>query len=82
MTSNEREWVFGSPEAEVDVLLEPLPGHAAEEVVERLHEEGASDVTVLSPGFISARVSRGTLRALEPIARSQPKVTKQMHRGY
>ena len=82
MTSNEREWVFGSPEAEVDVLLEPLPGHAADEVVERLYDEGASDVAVLSPGFISARVSRGALRSLESIAISHPKVTKQMHRGH
>ena len=81
MTPNEREWVFGSPDAEIDVLLEPLPGHAADEVVERLRDEGASEVAVLSPGFISARVPRGALRSLESIATSHPKITKQMHRG-
>jgi hypothetical protein len=82
MTPNERDWAFGGPDAEIDVLLEPRPGHATDEVVQRLHDEGASEVAVLSPGFISARVARGALEALESIATSHPKITKQMRRGY
>jgi hypothetical protein len=81
MTPNEREWVFGGPDARVDVLLEPLPGHATDELVERLKDEGASQVTVLSANFVSARVARAALRSLESIAIAHPKATKQMHRG-
>ena len=80
MTTNERNWVFGGPETEVDVLLEPTKGHTADEVAQRLRDEGASDIQILSPGFISARTARGTLDALRPVATAHPKVNKQLHR--
>jgi len=80
VTLNERNWAFGDPGVEVDVLLEPTQGHTAEEVAQRLRDEGASDVAVLSPGFVSARAARGTLEALQSVATAHPKVTKQMHR--
>jgi hypothetical protein len=79
VTSNEREWLFGEPDAEVDVLLEPTPGHSADEVAELLRAEGASQVTVLSPEYVSARAARETLAALEPVATVHPKATKRMH---
>jgi hypothetical protein len=80
VTSNERQWIFGGPEAEVDVLLEPTQGHTADEVARRLRAEGASHVEVLSPGFVSARAARETLDALGPVATAHPKATKRMHR--
>lgn len=78
--SNERDAVFGGPEAEVDVLLEPTPGHTTSDVVQRLHDEGASAVSILSAGFISARVARRTLESLESVATAHPKATKRLHR--
>jgi hypothetical protein len=80
VTANERDWVFGGPEAEVDVLLEPHEGHTADEVAQSLRDGGASDVQVLSPGFVSARAARKTLEALSSVATAHPKATKQMHR--
>ncbi|MGY1727832.1 hypothetical protein ACI79J_12760 [Geodermatophilus sp. SYSU D01062] len=81
MTINERDWVFGGPEAEIDALLEPHEGHTADEVAQRLRDEGASSVQVLSPGFVSTRATRGALDALRPVATVNPKSTKQMHRA-
>jgi hypothetical protein len=64
------------PDDELDVLIEPADGHTVEEVVQRLHEVGAGNVEVLSPGFISARATRDELRSLESIAVAHPKATK------
>jgi hypothetical protein len=64
------------PDDELDVLIEPADGHSVEDVVQRLHEVGAADIEVLSPGFISARATREGLRSLEPIAVAHPKATK------
>ena len=80
MTVNEREWLFGGPEAQVDVLLEPTRGHTADEVAQMLRNEGASNVAVLSARFVSARAARQTLDALEPVAVAHPKATKRLHR--
>jgi hypothetical protein len=79
VTANERRWVFGGPTGdEVSVLLEPRRGHTADEVAQRLRDTGASDVAVLSPSFVSARVARSVLAALESIATVAPKVTARM----
>lgn len=78
--SNERDAVFGGPEAEIDVLLEPTNGHTTADVVQRLRKEGASAVTVLSAGFISARVTGHVLESLNSVATAHPKATKQMRR--
>ena len=80
MTSNEQDWIFGGPDTEVDVLLEPTTGHTVDEIVRRLHEEGASNVTVLSPGFVSARATHHALRSLDSIAIAHPKPTKGLRR--
>lgn len=80
MTSNERDWIFGGPDTEVAVLLEPASGHTVDEIVRRLREEGASDVTVLSTGFVSARATHDALRSLDSIATAHPKATKGLRR--
>jgi hypothetical protein len=72
--------LFGGPDAEVTVLLEPRQGHTADEVAQRLRDRGASDVAVLSPGFVSARAARSLLKAVESVASIQPKATKRMHK--
>lgn len=64
------------PHDELDVLIEPMPGHTVEEVVQRLHDAGATNVDVLAPGFVSARGTREVLRSLESIAISHPKAEK------
>jgi hypothetical protein len=48
--------------------------------VQRLHEVGAGNVEVLSPGFISARATRDELRSLESIAVAHPKASKAPRR--
>ncbi len=80
MTSNEREWFFGGRQSDVDVVLEPLEGYTAEQVAQRLRDEGASNVEVLSPEFVSARAAHETLEALRLVATARPKATKHLHR--
>jgi hypothetical protein len=80
VSSNEQEWVFGGPDAEVEVLAEPRPGHTADEVARLLREAGASQVAVLSAGFVSARTSRVALAAVDGVATVSPKATKAMRR--
>jgi nucleotide-binding universal stress UspA family protein len=79
-TSNESEWVFGGPDAEVGVLLQPKHGHTADEVAQLARERGASDVVVLSSGVVSARGARKKIDSLSSVATAQPKATKQMRR--
>jgi hypothetical protein len=52
----------------VSILLEPQEGHFDTEIISVLKEEGAEEVHLLSPGFISAQVSPDKISALEEIA--------------
>lgn len=52
----------------VSVIVEPLPNHSCEEVLDRLRALGATEVEVVAAGFISASVIRRRLSALEDIA--------------
>ncbi len=61
----------------IAAMLEPLPGHSDEEVVESLRNAGALAVRILTPGFISAKASRAALSAIEAIAYVHPKRQKQ-----
>jgi hypothetical protein len=81
VSSNEREWLIGDPEAEVAVHVEPLAGHTDEEVADRLRGAGAAKVSALAPGFLSARASRAVLDSLRDIATVTPKATKGMRRN-
>jgi hypothetical protein len=80
VTSNEQDWVFGGPDAEVGVLLEPRSGHSVDEVAQLARERGVSDVEVLSSGMVSARGARHKLESLDSVATAHPKATKQMRR--
>ena len=80
MSSNEREWLIGDPAAEVDAHVEPLAEHTDQEVADRLRAAGAAEVTVLSPGFLSARAPRAVFESLRDIATVTPKATKRMRR--
>jgi hypothetical protein len=80
VTSNEREWVFGGPDAVVGVLLEPRQGHTADEVAKLARERGVSDVVVLSSGVVSATGVRETLESLNAVATAHPKVTARLRR--
>jgi hypothetical protein len=66
-------------DALVAVLLEPLPGHSDREVVDVLTAEGAQEIAMLSPGFISAHVDRSMLQAVETVAFVHPQRRKQLH---
>jgi hypothetical protein len=59
------------------VTVEPLPGHTDAEVVARLRASGVTDVQVMAPGFVSARATRRSMRAVADIADVQVKATKQ-----
>lgn len=61
------------------VTIEPLPGHSDEEVVAFLEESGASDITVLAPGFISAQADGQALSKVEEIASIHVKTRHQPH---
>jgi len=61
----------------VPVIVEPRPGHTDEEVVTRLMAQSAREVSVLSPGFISAELPPSQFESMEAIAVIQPKVRKQ-----
>ena len=60
------------------VTVEPLPGHTDAEVVARLRASGVTEVQVLAPGFVSARATRASMRAVEDIADVQVKAAKQI----
>ena len=63
----------------LDVFVEPRPGHSDEEVVSALRQNGAENVEVLAPGFISAQASGESLQKVEEIAYIHPKHESQMH---
>lgn len=67
------------PEAWLDVLLEPLPGRSDADVLTMLAQQGAQDVAVLHPGFISAQIAPTTLSAAEAVAYVHPKRRHQLH---
>jgi hypothetical protein len=76
--SNEQEFVFGGPDVEVGVYLEPRKGHTVEEVAKAARQTGASEVVVLPTGVVSARGARKKLESLKSVATATPKATKQM----
>lgn len=63
------------------VLIEPLDGRSDEEVIVELKRVGAHHVAQLAPGFISARVRAGGLKALRNIAHVHPKARKKPSRA-
>ena len=66
----------------VSVLVEPRPGHSDEEVVAALKQQGAQDIDILSPGFISALVTPAAASLLSAIADVHKKVVKQTLSGF
>jgi hypothetical protein len=70
-----------APAGELSVMLEPLPGHSDDEVVARLEDLGASKVSVLAPGFISAHALADALDAVQEIADVHVKALKQIRIG-
>lgn len=63
----------------VPALLEMLPGHTEQAVLKWLHEQGATKIEQLAPGFLSVTASPGTLQAAEAMARVEIKHRKTMH---
>lgn len=61
----------------VAVTVEPLPGRTDAEVVRKLGESAATDVSVLTPGFISARLAPSRFAELEGVAVVHPKARKR-----
>jgi len=62
---------------EIHVLVEPKPGFSDEEVAESLRACRGVAVTVLAPGFVSARAQRQVLRQIADIAWVHVKHEKQ-----
>jgi len=62
----------------ISALVEPLPGHSDDEVIDALQRAGAKDVALLSPGFISAIVGAVSIPLLERVASVHPKRQSQM----
>jgi hypothetical protein len=60
------------------VMVQPLDGHTDQEVVKLLRSSGATEVSILAPGFISAEITRSALKRIETIAHVQPKVWKRL----
>jgi hypothetical protein len=73
--TNEREWIFGAPDAVVSVLLEPRQGQTAFGIAQLAREYGLADATVLSPGVVSATGERAKLESLDAVATVHPKAT-------
>lgn len=62
----------------VAALLEVLPGHDEQVLVEWLRQQGATKVASLAPGFLSVDATRETLRQAESMARVEIKHPKTM----
>lgn len=62
----------------LNAMLEPYPGQADEEVMASLREAGATNVSLLAPGFISAQAHPQTLKALETRAHIHLKPKQQL----
>ena len=60
------------------VLLNPLPAHTSQEVLNLLKQLGAKHVEEISAGFISAQVKKNVLPQLEELARVEVKHPYQM----
>lgn len=58
---------------EVFVVIEPMQGHSDYEILKSLERTGASQIQVLSPGYISALINKSALKILESIAYVHPK---------
>ncbi len=61
----------------VPVTVESLPGRTDAEVVRKLGESSATDVSVLTPGFISARLAPARFADLEGVAVVHRKARKR-----
>jgi hypothetical protein len=68
-------------EEKLDVTVEPLAGYSDDEIVTLLQKAGASGVTILAPGFISARAAGSVLRAITHAAQVHRKPLQQPHAG-
>jgi hypothetical protein len=64
----------------LNVMLEPYPGQADEEVMASLQAAGAEEVQLLAPGFISAQARPAALKAIESQAHIHVKARKQLRR--
>ena len=62
----------------LNVMIEPYPENADEEVVASLQAAGAVKVELLAPGFISAQAHPQTLKAIEALAQIHVKPLKQL----
>jgi hypothetical protein len=62
---------------EIPVLVEPKPGFSDEDVAESLRACGSVAVTILAPGFVSARAQPRALRQVAEIAWVHLKREKQ-----
>ena len=60
----------------VSVVVEPLPEHTDDEVVAMLEAQGADEISVLSEGYISARIPRDAIEKVEAVASVQLKTRK------
>jgi len=61
----------------VAVTVEPRDGHTDADVTKRLTEQGATNVEVLAPGYISARLAPAQFAAVEAVAVVHVKATKR-----
>ncbi len=61
-------------------MLEPSPGSTDEEVMQELTACGATDISLLAPGFISARIPRDKFTILKKIAHVHEKPLHEPHK--
>lgn len=52
----------------ISILVEPKPGFSDENVKNVLTNFGAEEIEVLSPGFISAKIPKESMKAIEFVA--------------
>lgn len=69
------------PAGEMSATLEPLPGYSDEEVVSTLRGLGASSVSVLAPGYITAKAISSVLTKAREIADVHIKPKAQIRVG-
>lgn len=67
-------------EAKISVIVETMREHLDQDVIKSLVETGASEIEVLAPGYISARISRAAFKLIEPIAYIHPKQKHELRR--
>jgi hypothetical protein len=65
-------------DGDCSVLLSPLSTHTSEEMLTLLIQLSAEDIDEISPGFISAKVSKSVLPQLQAVAQVDVKHPYQM----